>query len=446
METVEQRPRIAAAPPARTDRAWWRRCLDEPLLTNAYALAANSGISATLGLVYWILAAQLYSDDVVGINSAAIALMMFISAVAQLNLPPALARFIPASPRQAGKLVASSYAISASLGLVIVGGYFILFRGSRLFEQLLGNQRWIALLFVMGVASWCVFALQDGALAGFGRALWVPVENAVFGIAKLVLLVVLASVLSSRGIFVSWTLPILLFVAPVNYLIFRRLVPRQLDAPVPAGHLHRSDVVSFVTGNYLAGLFALAVAYLPPVLVLDELGAESTAYFYVAWAIGHTLILAVEAFAVSLTVEGAARPVELGAYARRMTRQALVVFPAIVAAIILLAPTLLDLFGSAYRSNATDLLRLLAVAVLLRIPVSLFAAAARVRGQVVRIAIAESAIAITALVLIMLLIADHGLIGVGWAILIAQAPVALAVIPFLVALVRSQESTVLPSG
>ena len=49
-------------------------------------------------------------------------------------------------------------------------------------------------------------------LIGLGRADWVLVENVVFGVVKIVLLVALATALPDEGIFASWTLPLILIV------------------------------------------------------------------------------------------------------------------------------------------------------------------------------------------------------------------------------------------
>ena len=47
----------------------------------------------------------------------------------------------------------------------------------------------LALWFVVATMAWTVFVLQDSVLAGIRQAGWVPAENLVFSVAKLVLLV-----------------------------------------------------------------------------------------------------------------------------------------------------------------------------------------------------------------------------------------------------------------
>ena len=43
-----------------------------PMYRDAYALILSSGATSVVGLVYWMLAARIYSPDAVGFNAAAI--------------------------------------------------------------------------------------------------------------------------------------------------------------------------------------------------------------------------------------------------------------------------------------------------------------------------------------------------------------------------------------
>jgi O-antigen/teichoic acid export membrane protein len=437
-ETVGHRIRPASVPHFGETR--WRRLFDSPLLVNAYALALNSGVTALLGLGYWVLAARLYPEDTVGRDAAAISAMMLISAVSQFGLPNALTRFIPASGRRGTKhLIVSSYGVAAVAGVVFASGYAVMAGSAGWGDGFFAENAWTSVLFGLGVTGWGVFALQDGALAGFGKSVWVPVENAAFGLAKIALLVIFAALIPGTGVFASWTIPIVFFLVPVNLFIFRHLIPSR-SGPDVGSVVGTRDLASFVAGNYLAGLFGLGLAYLPPLIVLAQLGAQANAYFYVAWTIGITLAVAVEAFAISLTVEGSARPGDLHGYTRKVLRQAFMIFPAIVVFILMVAPNLLSLFGAAYADGATNLLRLLSIAVLARIPLAVFGAVARVERRVGRIALLEGATTVAALTLALWLLPRHGIIGVGWALLIAQTVAALFVSPGLLRAPRPTES------
>ena len=44
----------------------------DSLLRNGYALMANTGVTAVLGLAYWVLAARLYPAGAIGTGSAVV--------------------------------------------------------------------------------------------------------------------------------------------------------------------------------------------------------------------------------------------------------------------------------------------------------------------------------------------------------------------------------------
>ena len=210
--------------PLRSLRSDWQ----DPLLRNGYALIVNVGLTSVLGLAYWILAAHLYTPTEVGIGVAAINLMQFLVGVGgQLTFQAGLTRFIPHAGRDSTRLALLSYSLAGGAGLVVslayVGGLHIHALG---LPDVLGGS-WILSVALGASVTVCVFALQDAVLTGIRQAVWIPLENGLYGIGKIVLLVVLAHITGRYGIFASWTIPALIALLPVNLLIFGRLLPRQ---------------------------------------------------------------------------------------------------------------------------------------------------------------------------------------------------------------------------
>src|SRR5437868_2245334 len=275
-----------------------------PLYRDAYALILSAGTTSGLGIAYWVLAARYYPISALGSNAAAIASMMFLSGVAQLNLMGAMIRFIPAAGRAARRLIGSAYLISSLLA-VVVGLIFIL--GLDVWSPKLGFLRadlQSSVWFILAIVAWGIFALQDNVLTGLRQARWVPIENSVFGIVKITLLILFAKPFPQYGIFASWTICVVAAVVPVNLLIFKRLLPvhirrtaRQATPLVPA------QIVRYVAGDYVGSLFSLASTTLLPLMVTQLAGTRANAYFYLAWIIAYSLQLVSMYMTISLTVE-----------------------------------------------------------------------------------------------------------------------------------------------
>jgi O-antigen/teichoic acid export membrane protein len=410
-----------------------------PLLRNAYALMAGSALTAVLGLGYWVLAARRYPAAEVGRGSATIATMTLLSTIAVLNVPGSLTRYLPRAGRQAGRLVRSAYlltgAIAGLASLVFLLGVGAWAPGFGFLRASPAMAAW----FFAATVAWSIFTLQDCVLTGLRRAIWVPVENVAFGVAKVGLLVALAAAAPGAGIFASWTIPMAAMVLPMNLLIFRVLLPRHGRAglsgePQP---IRYREVGTFLAGDSAGTMAGFAATAFLPVLVVSRFGPEVNAYFYVAWTTSVVLNLLAVNMAMSLTVEGSGDAAELGAHLRlsvhRLTR---LLLPA-VAAGVALAPVALAMFGAAYAEAGTTLLRLMLLAAVPRAVLELYLGLVRAQGRSRPLAYAQGAQAALFVALVPALLGRAGIDGIGWAYLLSNLAVAVPLLPRLAAALRA---------
>ncbi|NGO72410.1 lipopolysaccharide biosynthesis protein [Streptomyces sp. SB3404] len=373
----------------------------------------NTGISAVLGLGYWVVAARYYTDDAVGQGSAAIAAMKFLAGLTAVTLMGALARFIPVAGRTTGRLIFRTYAASSAV-VACAAVVFLLTLdwwgpSYRFLHGALPGAG-----FVLVVVAWSLLTLQDGVLTGLRSAKWVPVGNTVFSTVKLVLLVVLAAAVPTSGVFVSWGLAIGLSTIPLGWLVFRRLVPRHMAATQetarPAGY---REMGRFLAGDYTGALFSLAVVYLVPVIVAAQVSSADNAYFYITATIGGTVNLLAINMGASLTVEGSHTPERLAdncrAALRRMTR---IMLP-VCGGLFLLAPQILGVFGDGYAEAATPLLRLYAVGAVLRVVIETYYAVLRAQSRTSGLAYLQGLLCVLVLGLTVALLPSLGLTGAG---------------------------------
>lgn len=397
-----------------------------PLYRNAYALTFSSAATSILGIVYWLLAARYYPTDVVGLNSATIAALAFLSGVSGLFLDGALIRFVPRAGRATGRLVVYAYLI-AGIVSAIVGLIFLL--GLGIWSPALGflsASLWSILGFMLAIVTSCIFVLEDGVLTGLRQAVWIPIENTSYAVAKIILLIIFARSFPQYGILASWTIPIVVLLVPVNFLIFRRLIPQHRQATADlAEPIVPRQIITYVTGNYLGYLFLLVYTRLLPIMVLYQAGSSASAYFYLPWVIASSLQLVTTNMNVSLIVEGAIDRTRLGVYGRHaFVHTARLVVPA-VAILLLGAPYILRFFGNGYAAEGAWLLRLLALAAIPNMICGLYFSLARVQHHTGRIVLVQGLLAALVLGLSYLLLRTHGIIGVGIAYLASQSIVAV---------------------
>ena len=339
--------------------------LHDPMLRNGHALIFSSSITQVIGVFYWIVAARAYPADVVGRNSTVLNVMLFLAAVAELNLMSTLIRFLPTSGSGGRRLILTIYAVSASIAAVIGLGFVVLI--PRIEPQLafLRSSHFLTMWFVVAVVTGAIFVLQDAALTGVRAAPFVPVENATFSILKLGLLVLLVRLMPTLGIFVSWTIAIAIIVVPANGYLFFRALPGHLQRqPVSTAPPLFRDIRSYVIPDSLAALFNLACTYLLPVLVIDRLGPGAAAHYSLAWIIGYALYSVSMNMGSSLVVETAANQSVLRDRCfQSIAHLAKLIAPA-VALVIVAAPYALLAFGHGYAAADVTVLRLIALSAL----------------------------------------------------------------------------------
>ena len=408
-----------------------RRQLTDPLSRNGYALVANSGATGLLGLLYWVLVARLYPTAVVGRASAAYAAMNLLAGFTALNFNGALTRFIPQAGHRTKRLVTQAYLVSG-LASVLVAVPFLLTIGrwgpsyAELGSPITG------LFFVGCVVTWAVFTLQDSVLTGLRSAVWVLVENGLFGVVKIVLLVAFASRLPHLGIYLSWMVPALAAVPLVNALIYGRLVPRHTAATLESAPPTSRQIGRFLAGDYSGAMFLLATTSLVPVLVAVRISdVRLTAYFYMAWMVGGVLDLVGINMAMSLTVEGSFDASTLALNCRRALRKIAGILLPCAALTALLAEWALGLFGPGYAEYGAPVLQLLAVATLPRAVTEVYLGALRAQSRTSLVAIIQGSRCVLMLGLTVVLVTSMGPVGAGLAAVLSQGAVALVILPGL---------------
>ena len=400
--------------------------LRTPLYRNGYALVLNVAGTSLLGVLYWIIAARLYTTQAVGINAAAISTMTFLATAARLYLDGALMRFLPRSGATATRLIQSSYLVGG-LAAAIVGTVFIL--GIHWWApslEFLHSSPSLTIGFIFTTIAACIFAQQDGVLIGLRQAQWVPVENTLFAFAKILLLVALARPIPEYGIFASWAIPLVIAILPVNLLIFGKLLPKHIRENVaPEAGIGRAEIMQYALGLYAGYIFYAASSRLLPLLVLQLAGSNIAAFFTLPWMIVTSLQLIIPSMMGSLTVEASREQSKLVKYSRQAFAQTARLLIPVVLFLVGAAPYLLQLFGKSYASEASTLLRLLSLATLPQIVIGLYLAISRIRRSAGSVVAVQASMFVISLTLSYFSLNTFGITGVGIAWLISQTIMAL---------------------
>ncbi|MEZ5336054.1 MAG: oligosaccharide flippase family protein [Methanolobus sp.] len=169
----------------------------------------------------------------------------------------------------------------------------------------------------------------------------------------------------------------------------------------------------FSAGNYISGLFMTGPALLMPVLILNILGAEEAAYYYIAFAVVALLLKIPSSVSLSLFVEGS-HGEELKKNVEKSLSYAFgILIPAAVL-LYIFSEQALGLMGPIYAAEGSGLLRLMIVASLFTGVNSIYFAIKRIQKEIKELVIVSGIIGLTVLVSSYLFLNLLGLEGAGY--------------------------------
>lgn len=385
-----------------------RRAADHRhLLTGSVVLVLSAGAQALGGMVFWLIAARGDTADDVGRASALFTSALFVTYLAGLGLPVALARYAPDRGRDSQVVTGWSLFATAAAGFTVALGYLAVVRteatealsdwhavgGPVLFALLVAGAGWSLLVDVrwMTMRRWGL-VLARSLFAGLGR-----------------LPLLLFAVDGSRDVFLFIVALVPGALSGVVGVVTLRAVtgdrPRLRPAPSTA-----RDAARFAVVNWLSTLAYQGPQFALPVIVLVNVESDTNASFYVAWGITSVAMYVPFAIGQALLAEGG----KDGAHLRAQVRIALLLAVTLMAAGALVVGAgrelVVDVYGDDYRAAARVLPGLVAATVPWAIT-SVYLTEARVRHRHGATVLITTTLTVVTLALALALVPDHGLSG-----------------------------------
>lgn len=403
-----------------------KQTLAVPLYTNALYLVADMATTALLGFVFWIVVARFYSTADVGFATAIISAATFLATLSYLGFEASLIRFLPSADRP-DKLLNTSFTLCGVVGLLL-GTLFLL--GLPLWSPALG--------FIRGNAVSCVvFIILVGllTLSGLVGSSYVAQRQAKFtffmgsasSVLRIPLVILLAGFFYSFGIVGAYALAIAIAVVIGVFAFLPKVVTGYKILPELKTSLIK-DVWRYSSANYVASLLFGASRWLLPLIVLNIVGPEANAYFYIAFTVASLLFIVPFAVSGSLFAEGSHFEDKLGENVIKSLKFTFLVLIPGVILVFLAGKWILLLFGESYSANALQLLWLMSLSSL---PLSInyiYSTVLRVTGRLKELIIIWGLTALGVLAGSYLIIPIFGIIGVGYAMLGTYTLVTLYVL------------------
>ncbi len=417
---------------------WLKEHLGTSLYRNAYYLMVGAAVNSGFTFVFWIVAARFYPAAEVGLATAAIAALGLLSSISDLGLGVALIRYLPGANNRGNSMINTCYTIS-SLTSVVITAVFLAGLGTWSPELMPVRQHPVFFASFLGFAViWTLDPQIDNTYIATRSTKFVLAKATILSSLRLGLIVLFAAILDGAfAIFAAASLA-LLAVTLLNVLVFvRRAQPGYHPWPTI-----KKDIVHtmwrYAGVNYIARLLLVTAPLILTLMVVNILGAEMNAYFYIPWSIASVLMMVPASIFNSLFAEGSHDEESVKSNVRKSLKlMALILLP-IVLVVLAVADKLLLIFGSDYSHHGAVVLRISAVSTFAYGINYLYITLGRIKGATGSILAVSAAMTTLSLGLsgfLMLRMDDLAGAAVGW--LAGQGIVALAVAVLLVRGTRS---------
>ena len=384
------------------------------LVANASYLLGTQGLTSGVGFLYWAVAARKLTSTALGSVAVTVSLMAFLASIGSLGLTIGVVRYRPADG--AGMLARGAVALTVSGGVLVAITVALLQRAGGLpsLSALAMNSWWL----VAAVPIVAVGAMTDALALAERDTRWVLARNGVAGVGRLILL---AAVVTTAAAAIGTTV---LCIA-ASTVVIAAAVPALATRLLPGKMLVSWSFIRYSVGQYVVNWALTTPQYLFPVLVSATLGVGLAGYFSIAWLAAYMLSAVGDSAGASLMAEGSADPRRLSALHTRVTRTMGGLLLIGVALAVASAPLLPVAFGAGFTPADVAVFQLLTLGA-----VPYFVAATTIyRFRVVGGARQALAIALVcgplSCVGIIVLTPWLGLIGVGWAYIVANSGAAL---------------------
>lgn len=397
------------------------------LSTNSIYLIVSHAANALFGFLFWTVAARLYPANGVGLVAAAVSACGLLAMLSFLGLDYALIRFLPRSG-DSEAIINSSLTIGAGMALM-ASAVFISGLGAwtPALLPIRDSNVFMAGILVVSVCTVLVGMLASVYLSRM-QAVLILIQSVVFGVTRVSLATGLASTPRAEDLIVAWAAGLIMVVL-IGFAVFlTRAEGTKFQIRPTLRREVINEMIPFAFANYLTAVLWTAPMFLLPLLVVNLVGPEANAYFYVATNVSGFLAMIPMAASMSLFAHGSHDAAALSQQVLESARFSLLLLVPAILGIFLLGEKVLLIFGRAYSQAGTGLLWILALSALPLAVNYLYFGVRRVQQRMAGVVASAVWVLIVTLGLSVVLLPRIGLLGAGIAWFAAQASLALVIL------------------
>lgn len=388
---------------------------ENSLFRNSFFLMSSTVVLGGVGFLFWVVVARSFDTGTVGLATSLLAMSSLISLFGLGGFDTVFIRFL-AKAKDKSKVINTGLLMSGLLSGTLALVFCLLTPLIAPDISFVAHNPLYTLAFMLTTMLTTWNTIINAAFIARRRGGLVLLTNSIFSVFKLGLpfffaghnpMIIFGIIGAAQVVYVTAGLSIM--ARRLDYRLRLRL-----DVPTI------KDTYRYGAAAYSSNLLNLLPDSVLPILVLNFLGAHQAAYFYIAFTIANFLYTIAFVTTQASLAEASHDTGNIGRHVRSGLKLIYAIMTPSIIVLVLLAPFVLQIFGSDYRSGATQLTILFALS---GFAVALYAAfntLFKATRQLVAIVISPAVKAVSIITLAALLIPLHGLVGVGWAWLVGN--------------------------
>jgi len=278
-------------------------------------------------------------------------------------------------------------------------------------------------IFIVFTIFLSMASIFQGIFMAFRKTQFILITNVISSISNIILLPLFVSFLYI-GIFYSYGIGAFLGIMVCVILFFKTNISKNFTPMLGFGIIRKN--LNYIFTNYLSSIASGVPGLLFPVLILNFLSAQVTAYFYVAWSIFSAITLLIMAIVMSFFVEGSYSENEIKRNRKKGLKASLIIATVCLFGVILFGKFILSLFGQEYL-DSLNLLYVFTFSTYLFAINKIYLVELLIRKKMKETIIYNFLITTSVIIFGIIGMFYFGLIGVGYGWLIGQLIAAILV-------------------
>jgi len=314
------------------------------LIRNSMYILLSSFSIAAFGFFFWFIAARYYSPESVGIATVMISLISLVVMISKVGFDQSIIRNISIFDKNIIINTSSIVIlfITLMIGSILIS-YYYYFNDSFQMPIFL----YVILLFLFLSSS--LLSLYGNFFTAIRNSRLFFIQN--FSLNSKIIFIFFLVPFKGYGIFLAYGLSIFLTLT-LSYIWIKKLGYRP-SISIDRFFLKKTWKYSLLT--YIGGLLISVPGLILPVLIINIIGPEESAYFFIVYSIVSLIYVIPNAISISLFVEGSH-----GESLRESTLKSILIniilISPIVIILVVFGNSILSLFGTEYSTNGYHLL------------------------------------------------------------------------------------------